>query len=69
MINYLYNCRLGKPMTLEVTPSQPVFYEFTFQNHSNLDMVIVKVTSENDICAVVSVQNVSVSKSFLLSLL
>ncbi|XP_042241668.1 SID1 transmembrane family member 1-like [Homarus americanus] len=41
----------------DVTPSQPVFYEFMFPE--DVDMVLVKVNAEDDFCAMVAIQNIT----------
>ncbi|KAK8737964.1 hypothetical protein OTU49_004321, partial [Cherax quadricarinatus] len=41
----------------EVTPSQPVFYEFKFPE--DVDMVLVKATADDDFCAMVAIQNIT----------
>lgn len=48
---------LHNPRVFEVTPSQPVFYEFKFPE--KVDMVLVKVNAEDDFCAMVAIQNIT----------
>lgn len=50
--------RLHEKQTFEVTPSTPVFYEFQFPDH--VDMILVKANAEDDFCAMVAIQNITV---------
>lgn len=47
-------------------PSQPMFYEFKFPD--SVDIVLVKAVAEDDFCAMVAIQNITVSQdiTFLL---
>lgn len=55
--------RLHNSRVFEITPSQPVFYEFKFPE--NVDMVLVKANAEDDFCAMVAIQNITVSYLFV----
>lgn len=57
--------RLHNKRVFDVTPSQPVFYEFKFPEH--VDMVLVKVIAEDDFCAMVAIQNITVSQEIKFS--
>lgn len=66
MIN-TYCCvfRLHNERVFEVTPSQPMFYEFKFPEH--VDMVLVKAVAQDDFCAMVAIQNITVRLNTLYS--
>lgn len=55
----LFPSSLHTPRVFGVTPSQPVFYEFRFP--MEVDMVLVKANAEDDFCAMVAIQNITVS--------
>lgn len=55
---YIGVFRLHNKRVFDVTPSQPMFYEFKFPEH--VDMVLVKVIAEDDFCAMVAIQNITV---------
>lgn len=55
----LFPPSLRTPRVFGVTPSQPVFYEFRFPKE--VDMVLVKANAEDDFCAMVAIQNITVS--------
>ncbi|KAG0726020.1 SID1 transmembrane family member 1 [Chionoecetes opilio] len=48
---------LHNERVFDVTPSQPMFYEFKFPEH--VDMVLVKVIAEDDFCAMIAIQNIT----------
>ncbi|XP_062499505.1 SID1 transmembrane family member 1-like [Corticium candelabrum] len=52
-----FKLRRSEPFFMQVTPSSPVFFQYNFTSDDQ-DEVIVKVTSDDDLCAVVSVQEV-----------
>ncbi|KAK8393036.1 hypothetical protein O3P69_013225 [Scylla paramamosain] len=52
-----FHIDLHADMVFDVTPSQPMFYEFKFPE--NVDMVLVKVIAEDDFCAMVAIQNIT----------
>ncbi|KAK7076004.1 dsRNA-gated channel SID-1, partial [Halocaridina rubra] len=52
-----FHIELHKEQTFEVTPSQPVFYEFLFPDE--VDMILVKANAEDDFCAMVAIQNIT----------
>ncbi|XP_072386830.1 SID1 transmembrane family member 1-like isoform X1 [Diabrotica undecimpunctata] len=62
-----FTLELNKEIEFDITPSEPryFFYNFTSNNtllskgDSNYETVILEVTSEDDICMTVSIQNIS----------
>lgn len=51
-------CSLESERKIEVSPGESTYFLFLFP--SDVDMVLVKAISEDDICAMVSIQNTSV---------
>ncbi|CAL4248396.1 unnamed protein product, partial [Meganyctiphanes norvegica] len=49
--------RLNQEKNVDVTPSQPVFYEFRFPD--DVEMVLVRASASDDFCAMVSIQNIT----------
>lgn len=54
---YSFVIKLGEERHADVTPSQPVFYEFRFPD--DVEMVLVQATALDDFCAMVSIQNIT----------
>ncbi|XP_076047171.1 SID1 transmembrane family member 1-like isoform X2 [Oratosquilla oratoria] len=52
-----FHVTLHNERYFEITPSEPAFYEFHFPD--DVDMVLVKASSEDDFCSVISIQNIS----------
>lgn len=48
---------LDRERFFNVTPAEPVFYEFKFPK--DVDMVLVKVIADDDFCAMVAIQNIT----------
>lgn len=55
----------GENKTVEISPSQPIYYGYTFSGQVESSSVIVHVKSDSDICMTVSIQNISVSLNFI----
>ena len=51
--------KLNQPKSFNVTPAQPLFFQFSFEESPNVDMIIVKASSEDDFCAMLAIQNTS----------
>ncbi|CAL7951792.1 unnamed protein product [Xylocopa violacea] len=49
----------GEYRTVEISPSQPIYYGYNFQGNTENSSVIVHVESDNDICMTFSIQNTS----------
>ncbi|PBC32161.1 SID1 transmembrane family member [Apis cerana cerana] len=49
----------GENKTVEISPSQPIYYGYTFSGQVESSSVIVHVKSDSDICMTVSIQNIS----------
>ena len=45
-------------MTVDVTPSEPKYYQYRFQGDES--SLVIKVESDDELCSVVSVQDVQV---------
>ncbi|XP_064089921.1 uncharacterized protein LOC135203921 [Macrobrachium nipponense] len=54
-----FHIELHNLQTFEITPSQPVFYEFVFPD--DVEMVLVKANAQDDFCAMVAIQNITIS--------
>ena len=52
--------RTGRAMPVDVSPSEPKYFEYTFPD--DVQSVLVRVTSLSSICSVVSVQDINVSR-------
>lgn len=52
-----YINRLNQTLTTQVSPSEPIFFQLDFPKDE--DSVLVKVTSPDESCAILSIQNVS----------
>ncbi|XP_068219053.1 SID1 transmembrane family member 1-like [Palaemon carinicauda] len=52
-----FHIELHKNQTFEITPAEPVFYEFVFTD--TVEMVLVKANAEDDFCAMVAIQNIT----------
>lgn len=52
-------CSLSEERSVYVSPAEPRFYEFKFTD--NVETVLLRVDSDDDICMTVSIQNMSVS--------
>ncbi|OAD57806.1 SID1 transmembrane family member 1 [Eufriesea mexicana] len=52
------NLILGENRSIEISPSQPVYYGYTFSEEIE-SFVIVHVKSSSDICMILSIQNMS----------
>lgn len=50
--------RLNQPVSFNLTPSEPVYYYYNFEQ--NTSMVLLHVTSDDNICMTLSIQNSSV---------
>ena len=53
-----YHFRLEFLHTFHVGPSSPMYYQYTFDE--GVDSVLIKVESPDEICMIVSVQDVQV---------
>lgn len=51
--------RLSKERSVHVSPAEPRYYDFKFQE--DIETVLLRVDSDDDICMTVSIQNKSVS--------
>lgn len=51
--------RLSEGRSVYVSPAEPRFYEFKFTD--DIETVLLRVDSDDDICMTVSIQNMSVS--------
>ncbi|XP_043262716.1 SID1 transmembrane family member 1-like [Colletes gigas] len=51
--------RTGEKRSTEISPSEPIYYGYIFQEQMESPVVIVHVESESDICMTVSIQNIS----------
>ncbi len=51
--------RSGVPYTVSVTPSQPVYFKYSFT--AGQSSVVVKIESEDSLCMVFSIQDTKVS--------
>lgn len=51
----------GEKRTIEISPSQPIYYGYIFPGQVESSSVVVHVESDSDICMTVSIQNTSVS--------
>ncbi|XP_076239058.1 SID1 transmembrane family member 1 [Calliopsis andreniformis] len=49
----------GEKRSVEISPSEPIYYGYTFPGQTESSSVIVHVESDNDICMTVSIQNTS----------
>lgn len=58
--------RLNENHTVELSPSEPKFYQFLFPNQVN-DVLLI-LSSDDSTCMSVSIQNLSVSKTSFSSL-
>lgn len=58
---YYYFYSLGDERTVQISPSEPIYYGYIFPQQTENSTVIVRVESDNDTCMTVSVQNTSVS--------
>ena len=56
--NILFNFSLNESKTVNVTPSTPYFYLYEFQSEE-VNSILLHVTSDDDTCMIVSIQNVS----------
>ncbi|KAK2580071.1 hypothetical protein KPH14_012354 [Odynerus spinipes] len=54
-----FNIRLNEKRTVEISPSEPIYYSYIFPEDSESSTVVVSVESDNDICMTFSIQNVS----------
>ncbi|KAF7409688.1 hypothetical protein HZH68_004069 [Vespula germanica] len=54
-----FNIRLNEKRSVEISPSEPIYYSYIFPEESQSSSVIVSVESDNDICMTFSIQNVS----------
>lgn len=52
-----FQVELHNKRVFDVTPSEPMFYEFKFPEH--VDMVLVKAVAQDDFCAMVAIQNIT----------
>jgi len=52
-------CSLSEKRSVYVSPAEPRFYAFKFTD--NIETVLLRVDSDDDICMTVSIQNMSVS--------
>lgn len=59
MANPSYSEDTGENKTVEISPSQPIYYGYTFSGQVESSSVIVHVKSDSDICMTVSIQNIS----------
>jgi hypothetical protein len=50
--------RLSQERSIYVSPAAPRYYEFQFKD---IETVLLRVESDDDICMTVSIQNMSVS--------
>jgi predicted DNA-binding protein with PD1-like motif len=50
---------LSEGRSVYVSPAEPRYYEFQFKD--NIETVLLRVDSDDDICMTVSIQNMSVS--------
>ncbi|XP_031827510.1 SID1 transmembrane family member 1 isoform X2 [Nomia melanderi] len=57
--DFHFYLRLGENRSIAISPSEPIFFGYTFPEHAESSSVIVHVTSESDVCMTVSVQNTS----------
>ncbi|XP_054015847.1 SID1 transmembrane family member 1-like [Hylaeus anthracinus] len=61
--------RTGEKRLMEISPSEPIYYGYTFQEQVESSSVIVHVESESDICMTVSIQNISVNRFCYISII
>lgn len=54
----------GEERVVEISPSQPIYYGYTFPRQTESSSVIIRVNSDSDICMTVSIQNTTVSINF-----
>ena len=47
----------GEERVVEISPSQPIYYGYTFPRQTESSSVIIRVNSDSDICMTVSIQN------------
>lgn len=50
---------LDKNKTIQITPSKPRFYLYEFPTDKNVTSILLHVQSKDDICSIVSIQNIS----------
>jgi hypothetical protein len=55
---------LSEERSVYVSPSEPRYYDFQFQ--ADMETVVLRVDSDDDICMTVSIQNKSVSSVALM---
>jgi hypothetical protein len=51
--------RLSEERLIHVSPAEPQYYAFKFKD--DIETVLLRVDSDDDICMAVSIQNMSVS--------
>lgn len=51
----------GGKRNVQISPSQPIYYGYTFPGQAESSSVIVHVQSDSDICMTFSIQNTTVS--------
>ncbi|XP_017888453.1 SID1 transmembrane family member 1-like [Ceratina calcarata] len=54
---YHFYLSTEQPRTVEISPSQPIYYGYKFPEQTGNPSVIVHVTSDSDTCMTVSIQN------------
>ncbi|XP_060828615.1 SID1 transmembrane family member 1-like [Bombus pascuorum] len=47
----------GEERIVEISPSQPIYYGYTFPRQAESSSVVIRVNSDSDICMTVSIQN------------
>jgi hypothetical protein len=55
----MYFISVGIPKEIEITPSEPKFYMYSFPD--GIDTVMVHAASKDESCAVMSIQKIQVA--------
>lgn len=56
----LYFHSIGDPRNVTISPAEPIYYNYNFNDEDKVSSVLVQVDSDSEICMTMSIQNTTV---------
>ncbi|XP_043279627.1 SID1 transmembrane family member 1-like isoform X2 [Venturia canescens] len=54
-----FNISVGDPRNVTISPAEPIYYSYNFDDENKISSVLMQVESDSEICMTISIQNVT----------